>query len=118
MHTIPSNLLVGDVSLGIEHLYKKRISQELQAYVKCFSPVFLRYDKGFRVNYQLKYNFIRRSYFRMSVNLSASYKEAAFTNKKDYRFENREAMLNSIESTPTYLMDRKFNSLESVVASV
>lgn len=104
LHTIPSNLLVGDVSLGIEHLYKKRLSHEFQAYLKCFSPVFLNYDKGFRFNYQLKYNVINRSHFRMSVNLSTSYKEAGFTNKNDYWFENGPY---DTDIAPTYLMDRK-----------
>lgn len=105
LHTIPSNLLVGDVSLGIEHMYRKRISHEFQAYLKCFSPVFLNYDKGFRFNYQLKYNVINRNHFRMSVNLSTSYKEAGFTNKKDYWFENGPY---DLDAAPTYLMDRKF----------
>lgn len=107
IHTIPSNILVGDVSLSIEHLYKKRISHEFQTYLKCFSPVFLHYDKGFRFNYQLKYNFINRHCFRMSANLSASYKESSFTNKKDYWLENKETR-SYLDITPTYHMDREF----------
>lgn len=105
IHTMPSNLLAGDLSLGFEQVCNKRVSYEFQAYLKCFSPVFLRYDKGFRFNYQLKYNFIDRSYFRMSANLSASYKEARFANKKDYWPENGPY---DTDITPTYYMDRAF----------
>ncbi len=104
IHTVPSNLLMGVVSPGLEHLYKKQISHEFQAYLKCFSPVFFKYDQGFRLNYQVKYNVINRSHFRMSVNLSTSYKKASFTNKKDYWFENGPY---DTDPAPTYLMDRK-----------
>lgn len=108
IHTIPSNLLVGDLSLGFEQVYNKRLSHEFQAYLKCFSPVFLRYDKGFRFNYQLKYNFINRSRFRMSANLSASYKEARFANKKDYWPEQGPY---DTDVTSTYYMDRELKQL-------
>ncbi|MBI3519076.1 MAG: hypothetical protein HY062_06925 [Bacteroidetes bacterium] len=104
IHTMPSNLLVGDISLGVEHLYKKRFSQEFQAYWKCFKPAILIYDKGFKLNYQLKYNVIHRQYFRMSVNVSTSYKEAGFHDKKSYWSEQKEFYG---DMRPQYIMDRE-----------
>jgi len=101
---MPSNLLVGDISLGVEHLYKKRFSQEFQAYLKCFKPTMFVFDKGFRLNYQLKYNIIQRQYFRMSINVSTSYKEASFHNKKSYWSEHNELYG---DLKPQYIMDRE-----------
>ena len=98
---------MGDVSLGIEHLYKKRISQEFQAYVKCFSSVVSGYDKGFRFNYQLKYNFIHRERFRMSVNASTSYQEYGFNRKETSWFEQYPDVTIG-RAQPLHMMDRHY----------
>lgn len=105
--TIPSNLLLGDFSLGIEHLFKKRFSHEFQAYLKCYNPIkiFGKYNQGYRFNYQLKYNFINRKYFRATSNLTTSYLQYFFKNKEDYWYETNPDV--GLVSRATYLMDRK-----------
>lgn len=105
VHVIPSNLLVGDIPLGFEHLYKKRISHELQAYLKCFNPLIFTYNKGYRLNYQVKYSVINKDYFRMSINATTSYKEASFKQKESYWSENNTISANLM---PKYIMDREF----------
>lgn len=105
--SIPSNLLIGDISLGVEYLFKKRFSHEFQAYLKCFNPIniFGKYNQGYRFNYQFKYNFINRKYIRATVNLTTSYLEYSFKNKEDYWYETNPDLSSS--SSATYLMDRE-----------
>ena len=105
VHVILSNLLVGDIPLGFEHLYKKRISHEFQASVKCFNPLIFKYSKGFRLNYQIKYSVINKDYFRMSLNATTSFKEASFTQKESYWSENKTI---TTDLMPKYIMDREF----------
>lgn len=105
--TIPSNLVIGDISLGIEHLYKKRFSHEFQAYLKCYSiKKDWKYNRGFKLNYQLKYNFITRKYFRASINTTTSYLEYSFKNKEDY-WNELSPDITITNKRATYLMDRE-----------
>lgn len=111
INTYPSNLLAGDISLGIEHVYKRRLSHEFMFFYKMFSPdaTYYKYDKGFRLNYLMKYNFINRKYFRMSGNISLVYKDLYFKNKEDYWYEkltNDDGPIKGI----TFLMDRNIKA--------
>lgn len=111
INTYPSNLLAGDISIGIEHLYKKRISHELMFFFKTFSPNigYYKYDKGIRLNYLVKYNFINRKYFRMSGNVSFDYKNSYFHNKEDYWREQLMTDYGQI-TTISFLMDREIKA--------
>jgi hypothetical protein len=111
INTYPSNLLVGDISLGIEHVYRKRLSHEFMFFYKVFSPnaTFYKYDKGFRLNYLIKYNFIHRKYFRMSGNISLVYKDLYYNNKEDYWYEKFTTDHGLIKEI-TFLMDRKIKA--------
>lgn len=106
--TYPSNLLAGDISIGLEHLYKKRISHELMFFFKMFSPNIgnYKYDKGVRLNYLVKYNFINRKYFRLSGNVSFDYKNSYFHNKEDYWREQLSTDYGQL-TTISFLMDRE-----------
>ena len=111
LNTYPSNLLAGDISFGIEHIYKKRLSHEFMFFFKVFSPdaTYYKYDKGFRFNYLMKYNFINRKCFRMSCNISLAYKDIYFNNKEDYWYEklqNNNAPIKGV----TFLMDREIKA--------
>ncbi len=83
--TYPSNLFVGDASIGFEHCYKKRWSQETMIFAKCFGPNYsnYKYDRGYRFTYLLKYNFVNRKRFRVSANLSFTSKHIYFNDKPD-----------------------------------
>lgn len=111
INTYPSNLLVGDISIGIEHLYRKRLSHEFMFFYKVFSPetYYYKYNKGFRLNYLIKCNFINRKYFRMSGNMSFVYKKIYFHDKEDYWFEKLSTDLGPIK-TYTFLMDRQIKN--------
>lgn len=111
INTYPSNLLAGDISLGVEHLYKKRLSHEFMFFYKVFSPeaYYYKYNKGFRLNYLMKYNFVNRKYFRMSGNISFVYRKIYFHNKEDYWFEKLSTDLGPIK-TYTFLMDRQIKN--------
>ena len=117
VNTYPSNLLAGDISVGVEHIYKKRLSHEFMFFVKVFSPSnvfgpnlsFYKYDKGVRLNYLIKYNFINRKYFRMSGNMSFIYKDIYFRDKEDYWSEKFMTDLGPIKSY-TFLMDREIKA--------
>jgi hypothetical protein len=106
--TYPSNLLVGDASIGFEHCYKKRWSQEAMVFVKCFSPDYsnYKYDQGMRINYFLKYNFINRKRIRISGNLSYSYKHMYFNNKPDALFRNFAETPDQAQAPPLFSMSR------------
>lgn len=111
INTYPSNIMAGDVSIGIEHVYKKRLSHEFMFYYKVFSPdaTYYKYDKGCRINYLLKYNFINRKYFRMSANISLVYKDLYFKNKEDYWYEKFMTDRGPIKGI-TFLIDREIKA--------
>ena len=111
INTYPSNLLAGDISIGLEHVYRKRLSHEFMFFYKVFSPntTFYKYDKGFRLNYLIKYNFINRKYFRMSGNISLVYKDLYYNNKEDYWYEKFTTEHGLIKEI-TFLMDRKIKA--------
>jgi hypothetical protein len=111
INTYPSNLLAGDISIGIEHIYKKRLSHEFMFFYKVFSPdaTYYKYDKGLRLNYLMKYNFINRKYFRMSGDISLVYKNVYFKNKEDYWYEKLTSDRGPLKGI-TFLMDREIKA--------
>lgn len=111
INTYPSGLMAGDISLGVEHIYKKRLSHELMLFVKVFNQnqTYYKYNKGFRLNYLMKYNFINRKYFRMSGNISFAYKNIYFHGKEDYWHEQFMSD-HGPNKNLTFLMDREINA--------
>ncbi len=108
LSTYPSNLFVGDASIGFEQCYKKRWSQEAQIFIKCFGPNYsnYKYDQGSRFNYFLKYNFINRKRIRISGNISYAYKHLYFKNKQDALFVNFSNASDDPNPPPLFSMDR------------
>ena len=86
VNTYPSALVTGDFSIGTE-FNCKRVRQEVAFFYKAFSVLDhyktfpYMYDKGFRVNYYLKYNIINRKKHLLSFDIGYSYRERAFKNK-------------------------------------
>ncbi|MBL7921436.1 MAG: hypothetical protein JNJ40_14050 [Bacteroidia bacterium] len=65
-----------------------------------------QYDKGFRFNYLLKYNFINRKRFRISVNASFAYKHIYFNNKPSSLFVSFSDNPKEAEPPPLFSMNR------------
>jgi hypothetical protein len=82
IHYYPSVLVVGDISLGAEHLNKSRFGQELSFNLKAFQSNFYNYNKGYRIDYLIKYVVINRKRFRFSADLSFEYVNIYFNNKQ------------------------------------
>lgn len=107
VHFYPSTLIVGDVSLGFEYLYKKRIAQELSLGIKSIPTNIYYFDKGFRLDYLLKYNLFEDEQFRFSTNISILYKDVYFRNKEiTYLFVNDFGSIDN-EVYQTLLEDRR-----------
>ena len=107
IHYYPSTLIAGDVALGIEHLYKKRLSHELSVSIKSFKTNIYYYDKGYRLDYLIKYNLYNGKTFRFSANLSSGFKDFYFKDKQiDYYYIND---LGPIKNEPYQILieDRK-----------
>jgi hypothetical protein len=73
INTYPSALITGDFSIGAEFNYK-RIRQEAAFFYKTFSvlPNNYLYNKGFRFNYYVKYNIIKRKKHLLSFDIGCS----------------------------------------------
>ena len=54
--------------------------------VKQSRSVFDQYDKGFKLNYQVKYNFYQRKRFRVSVALCWNYQNVYFKDQEVYYY--------------------------------
>ena len=106
IHLYPSALTVGYISFGFEHLYKKRLAQEFTANIKSWDdPIFYyRYNKGYRLNYLLKYNIYIGKIFRLSATFSLLYLDISYKDKIG-------PWLLQVERGPpeyTFLMDGQF----------
>lgn len=79
--TYPSTIFTGDISLGGEHSFK-RFRQELAVFYKTYNVLKnFKFDKGYRVDYYLKFNFINRENHKMSLDLGCIYQERSYLNK-------------------------------------
>lgn len=79
--TYPSNLFVGDLSLGSEYAFK-RVGAQLIYIKKLFDTKFIPlFDKGFRVTGYLKYKIVHKSKFSLNADVGYSYRREYFENK-------------------------------------
>ena len=87
LHYYPSALVGGDLSVGLEYQSKKNLSLEFAFNHKLFTPGIYHYNKGYRLNYLLKYDLSRTESFRFSIDLSAMYMNIYFKDKTvDYYY--------------------------------
>lgn len=109
VHYYPSALIAGDIGFGLEHSYKKRLSHEFSVSLKSFNTNFHFYNKGYRLDYLVKYNIWTGKYFCFSTDLSLTCKDIYFDNKviNYYYVELSDA---TIPRPPyiTLLEDRRF----------
>lgn len=79
--TYPSSIVTGDISLGSEFSYK-RIRQEVALFYKAYNVIpGYYYNRGFGANYYLKFDFVKRKNFLMSLDMGYVYRKAYFENK-------------------------------------
>lgn len=85
VYTSPSQILFGDVPLGLEHRFSKKISHELFLQFKVSGPILnlFNFNRGYGLNYFLKYDFINSRKNTLSFDLGYSYTKSSFENKKD-----------------------------------
>jgi hypothetical protein len=107
IHSYPSALLVGDISLGVEHVYKKRFGQEFSLNLKTLNTNVYYYNKGYRIDYFIKYYFYNGKRFRLSAGLSFEYKNIYFNNKQINYFGFKRSPQQASSLYETLLEDRK-----------
>ena len=77
----PSTLINGSISFGAEHRYKKYLSHELSIGIRAYPYHNNPYDKGYRLDYLVKFNIYSGDIFRFSANFSFMNENFYFNNK-------------------------------------
>lgn len=107
LHYYPSDMIAGNIAFGLEHLYKKRLSQEFSFAIRSFPTTQDYYNKGYRLDYLIKYNLYTGKIFRFSSNLSFTYKDIYYTNRPaEYSYQDASGALTSQPHVVT-LEDRR-----------
>lgn len=85
IYVSPSQILFGDVPIGIEHSLTKRISHELFIQFKVTGPILNLYnfDQGFGCKYFFKYNLLKSKKTFLHLNLGYNYRNIFFANKQE-----------------------------------
>lgn len=112
IYVSPSQILFGDIPIGIEHSLTKKFSHELFLQFKCFNSVvpFYLYNKGFGGKYFLKYSIYKNKQINLSLNLGYGYRYFYFNNKLDNAPVNNADIpvaSQGISSPTKYILNKK-----------
>ena len=115
IYTSPSQILMGDIPIGVEHHLYKRLSHELFLQVKCFNSLFpfYKFNRGIGGKYFFNYSFFNLNKVVFKANFGYGYRYFYYNNKLDIPpvAENDIVLNNNISSMPNeYLMSKKINT--------
>ncbi|MCA0431330.1 MAG: hypothetical protein LCH32_12595 [Bacteroidetes bacterium] len=91
-------MFVGDLSLGLEYCFKS-FRQEVSIFYKIYDvEPYYSFNNGYRINYNLGYNFINKDKLLLGANL-------IFSNQKKY-FENKNKVPYFIDNESSNTFDK------------